>query len=187
MSDSPHVLLVDRARVLVLSGPVCAGKTTLSHALVAAGMTRLSTRNLLLAVAGDKARDRSTLQWLGERLDREQGGRWIVDGLRRVASRGDHVVVDAIRTADQLSELRGVADVVHCHLCAPRSVLERRHGERHDQDPAFEPQSYERILESETERRVVELGRDADIMLNTEHFPSPAVAAAVAALLGLSA
>jgi adenylosuccinate synthase len=187
MSDSPHVLPADCARALVLSGPVCAGKTTLAHALVAAGMKRLSTRDLLLAVTGDEARDRSTLQRVGERLDREQGGRWVVDALRRVASPGDQVVVDAIRTADQLSELRGVTNVVHCHLWAPRSVLERRQTERHAQDPAFEPQGYERNLESETERRVVELARDADVVINTEHFPPSAVAAAVAALLGLPA
>lgn len=187
MSDSTEVLPADCTRGLVLSGPVCAGKTTLAHALVASGMTRLSTRELLLTLAGDEVHNRSSLQRLGERLDREQGGRWVVDALRRLASPGDHIVVDAIRTVDQLSELRGVARVVHCHLWAPRLVLERRQIERHEQDPAFEPQSYARILESGTERRVVELGRDADIVINTEHFPPPAVAAAVAALLGLSA
>ena len=186
MSNSPYVRPADHACVLVLSGPVCAGKTTLAHVLVGAGMTRFSTRDLLLAVTDDEARDRLTLQWLGERLDREHGGRWVVDALRRVASPGHHVVVDSIRTADQLSALRGVADVVHCHLWAPRSVLERRQTERHEQDPAFEPQSYERILASETERRVMKLARDADIVVNTKHFSPPAVAAAVSALLGLS-
>ena len=67
--------------IVVLSGAVATGKTTLADELEQRfGAQRIGSHELLLARLGQgERRDRSALQTLGERLDRESGGRWLAD------------------------------------------------------------------------------------------------------------
>jgi hypothetical protein len=105
----------DLSTTIVLSGRVCAGKTSLASALEAFGFECLSTRSLLLTLASRGAdRNRSDLRRVGERLDSELGGRWVADAVAGIARSMQPVVVDAIRTIEQravVSTLSGRA----CH------------------------------------------------------------------------
>ena len=70
-------------RILLLSGPVCSGKSTLADALVQKyGFTRFQTRSLLATLLNVK-KERRALQRAGEALDKRTGGRWVGDALGR--------------------------------------------------------------------------------------------------------
>ena len=73
--------------VIVLSGPVCAGKTSLARALHKFGFRSVSTRALLLTFAPQDGLGRLELQHVGEQLDAERGGDWVCGGGGARASR----------------------------------------------------------------------------------------------------
>ena len=95
--------------VVVLSGPIAAGKTTLAWQLRDAyGAVVFGTRQLLLAHLGPGA-GRANLQRLGETLDRETSGMWVADALNvELVQRGDVpiIVVDACRVREQVDAIR---------------------------------------------------------------------------------
>src|SRR5258708_24705210 len=98
-------------RVIVLSGPVCAGKSTLANALASRhGFYVLATKALIREVAGADL-DRGALQKAGEDLDRKTAGAWVGDALARYAEKLDEnteVVVESVRLIAQVDSLRSV-------------------------------------------------------------------------------
>jgi adenylosuccinate synthase len=120
--------------IVVLSGPVSSGKSTLAERLADRyGAVHLRTRELMAAHAharGDALpMDRAALQRYGERLDVQTKGRWVVDGLAPTINRlgrSGLFIIDAIRIPAQLEALRDAfgRDVVHVHLRAPLEVLD---------------------------------------------------------------
>ena len=69
-------------RVIALSGPVAAGKSTLASALeVEYGADRLRTQRLLRSIAEQRGTSlpstRGALQDFGDALDQESGGAWL--------------------------------------------------------------------------------------------------------------
>lgn len=153
-------------RVIVLSGGVASGKSTLARAL--AGRTDavvVSTRNMLqgLRHAGE---GRTELQAYGNALDRETLGGWVCDGVEE-ALRGScrPVVVDAARNSLQIDRLRErwPGAVVHVHLVAFRADLERRHAMR---DRSREPVSYADVKADATEAAVDDLAAVADLVVD---------------------
>ena len=97
-------------RIIVLSGPIGAGKSTL-----AAGLARhhrvdhVSTRQLIQQAMPDVGDDRMALQRAGERLDRRTGGRWLVDetSILTARLREDAILaIDSVRTASQIDMFR---------------------------------------------------------------------------------
>src|ERR1700722_3248475 len=108
--------------VVVLSGPIASGKTTLAADLARlVSASHVSTSGLISASAG-RPLGRDELQRLGSGADR-LGADWIIDAVRQVADRlptGGVIVVDAARTIAQVRRLRVAAAsvwrVVHVHL-----------------------------------------------------------------------
>jgi adenylosuccinate synthase len=179
-------------RVLVISGPIGAGKSTLAQGLVERhGAHRVSSRELLLARLGARSGDRRSLQEAGAALDRETGGSWLADIVKDVLLRQEGpprpLVVDSVRVPSQVEALRRAlgSRVMHVHLSAPEQELAARYERRRSRAGAdSERASFEEARADTTERGVEALADLADLMLNTQRHSSEAVLVQVASLLG---
>lgn len=175
---------------VALSGPVCAGKTTLAWNLAKdVGARPLTTRVLLAARAGRDADDldRRRLQSLGESLDRAEGGHWVASALRSLLATdptGGVAVIDAVRTNDQAQAVAQLVPTLRVHLTAPLAVLMARYEERRSQQPAIELSSFQEVRENATESAIEALARDADLVIDTARHSPDAVRDAVIARLG---
>ncbi len=123
--------------VLVLSGQVGTGKSTLARRLISRYQGhRISTHELLSERLGDSAiEERGALQEAGERLDRRTKGTWVRDAVQRridALPQDALVIIDAVRIKPQLDALREAygRQLVHLHLGAPLDVLEQRYVDR---------------------------------------------------------
>ena len=179
--------------VVVLSGPVSAGKTTLATRLDDRfGAIHLKTSVLLEELAeGRVALERGAMQRFGARLDTQTGGKWVAEDLvPRITNlpRDAVVVVDAARIAGQIDALRAglPRQVVHMHLTAPRDVLERRYTKR-PKTRFKERATYAEVLANATERRVSKLKNDADVVIDTGKSTRKDVEVRAASYLGLNA
>jgi dephospho-CoA kinase len=136
----------------VLTGPLCAGKTTLAEWLGGRGWTVVTARQVLTDLAGRHALDRGALVRLG---------RWLAE----VAAKARRpVVLDAARTRAQVREARRMLDeVLVVHLNAPTDVRRARFVARGSTaDPEA---SFEGLNSSPLEREAAELGVLADVVL----------------------
>ncbi len=131
---------MDLLKVVVISGQVAAGKSTLATGLADRyGGTRVSTKELLQQAAASRGdelpAERAALQAYGTRLDEETGGRWVSDAVSALISgagiagqaSADQVptlgsdaptglwVIDAVRIPGQIEALRSALgiDIVH--------------------------------------------------------------------------
>src|SRR5688572_22131137 len=122
--------------IIVLSGPISSGKTTLAELLAKRyKMKTVKTKTLLTKSLGDKKPlDRISLQRAGEKLDRKTNGRWVVDTFTPVFldSAGDTTfVIDSTRIPEQVESIRAAfPSVTHVHLTARPAILEQRYNGR---------------------------------------------------------
>ena len=175
-------------RIIVLSGPVASGKTSLGDDLMRHHeFAWLKTRELIRSQLG--ARDeRGSLQEAGEQMDRDTGGRWVADALGVLLDPlppDSVVLVDAVRTEAQIEAVRESfgACVTHVHLTAPAAILAERYRARkgHIQELA----SYQEVQANATEGRVDTLTQIADIVIDTHRNTRADVEVRVAGHLGL--
>ncbi|NNC16788.1 AAA family ATPase [Corallococcus exiguus] len=168
--------------VVVVSGPIGAGKTTLAQGLARRfGALHLHSKDFLRKHGGDGSR--RTRQELTVALDRETGGPWLADGV--LAALRDHgldaprlIIVDAASSEAQLDGLRGSPGlrVVHVHLETPEPEQARRDAE---------PDSFEAAWAHSAERAVHALASLAELVVDTAKTPPDAVLVRVASRLGL--
>ncbi len=164
------------AIVVALSGSVASGKTTLAQALSERWNGRVvSTREELENLAASrsvKLLTRRDFQEFGDLLDRESGGDWVA----RAAAGADLtavrlLIIDAVRIQAQVAALREVFGraLVHVHLVTTdRGELARRYSSRRDAGgPIVELASYDDLSANATEARIDDLGRHADVVLDT--------------------
>jgi adenylosuccinate synthase len=176
--------------IVLLSGSVAAGKSTLGNHLVNDfGATLVKTWQILTTIDPEVGRDRESLQEFGEKLDRDTQGRWVAEALGKTASElpGDAIiVVDSVRILDQIDWVRrGFGPrVFHVHLEALPQDLEKRYLGRRRKD-IQELQSYGHVLQNETERAVPDLRNKADIVISTTRSDEKDVLIRAASHLGL--
>ena len=176
--------------VVVISGPVAAGKTTLATGLVDRyGGTIVKTRETLRNLAareGVDLRDRRGLQEFGERLDRESNGRWVTEATRSASGDGALLVVDAARITAQVEDLRETYGrrLVHVHLTSSsKEELELRYRTR--PSTIDELPTYKAVTENPTEANIAELAATADAVLDTYKNTASDILIRCAAHLGL--
>jgi len=175
------------SRVIVLSGPVASGKTTLADILASRfGCEVFKTRELIATTLSTRS-ERLSLQRAGDKLDRTTGGRWVAEAVARAASRLSEnaiVIVDSARIKGQIDAIRDAfgARVVHVHLTASITELEDRYGSR--SGPLRELRSYEQVRRNRTERAIGSLADHADLVINAERSTQDDVFIRVASRLG---
>jgi adenylosuccinate synthase len=203
---------VDVLKVVVISGQVAAGKSTLAHGLAERyGGRRVSTKELLQHEAerrGDELpAERGALQDYGTKLDGETGGRWVADAVSALISgagiAGQEAtdlgsdlgsdepsglwVIDAVRIPAQIDTLRDALgiDIVHVHLHSTQEVLARRYADRGEASGIKELASYDEVTKDPTEQGVNALIADADVAIDTARSNVKDVLIRAAAALGL--
>jgi adenylosuccinate synthase len=156
--------------LILLSGAVCAGKTTLAVGLQQArGARVLATRTLIAAQATQTAEQlgRGRLQQLGDALDCSTGGGWVADAVQSLISLDHLTVVDAVRTPDQMTAIRRAAAALHVHLTASDSVLKERYVQRVSTQPAFEYPTFAALRQNPTEASIERLAYRANLVIDT--------------------
>ena len=203
---------METLKVVVISGQVGAGKSTLASGLAARyGGALISTKELLRFTAerngDDLPAERSALQAYGTKLDETTGGAWVADAVAaRISGAGiagqpvsdleptddgDQPgglwIVDAVRIKAQIDHLRAAfgVDVVHVHLHSTREVLAARYRDRGQASGIVELASYDEVAKDPTERGVVALEEDADVSIDTARSNEQDVLIRAAAALGL--
>lgn len=157
--------------IAILSGPIASGKTTLAQEMAEGGWLHLRTRELLekeAASAGTMGRH--ALQGFGAALDMQTQGRWILEYLEAACQQGGSVVVDSVRTIEQVEAIRGAkafrdAAILHIHLGARADTLECRYMSRGDAE------DYARAKRHPVEARVGDLSSVANLTVSTDWAP----------------
>ena len=160
-------------RVILLSGPVSSGKSTLARGLTQRyNMSICKTSELLQRrVKKELSRNRKVLQSEGDRLDRTTRGRWVIEALSaelREAPTTTAVIVDSVRRVEQIQAIREAFGpiVIHVHLTAPVEELTRRYRERRKfrMETHFD---YSEVRENKTEQQIETLAEVADVVIDT--------------------
>jgi adenylosuccinate synthase len=161
-------------RIILLSGPISSGKSTLAKGLAERySMHIFKTSEILTKrVRRDLAQDRKVLQTEGERLDKRTRGRWVLEELREWSNdlnAGSDVIIDSIRINEQIQAIREAYGpiVIHIHLTAPTDELEQRFNKRRQQGREKDFR-YSEVRENPTEKQVEDLAKVADIVINTK-------------------
>jgi adenylosuccinate synthase len=178
-------------QIVILSGHVCAGKSTLAVKLAAEfGFKHVKTWEFIKARGANLNLERATLQNYGELLDKKTGGSWIRDDLQKIERHADPnalIVIDSIRHPGQIKFLRKAYGrrIMHVHLTANIKELEHRYKERQKHKSTItELASYSDVLANATEGKVEELADTADVVINSDRCNEDDVVVRVASHLG---
>ena len=139
-------------RIVILSGAICAGKSTLARALQTRYEARvMKTRDLIQKARPRIQKTRRAFQRAEDTLDRQQGGMWVANGLVDCVAQAEGTtpsgmfVVNSARTVEQIRCVRNAfgINVHHIHLTAEPDELKRRYEERQTSEKGNIP--YEQV------------------------------------------
>jgi adenylate kinase family enzyme len=164
--------------IVLISGRVGAGKTTLSDGLRRQyNATVLKTKEVLKSLAVKRLKRelppaRKSLQEFGTQLDKDTKGRWVLTALNKHVADArvgeeDVVLVDAVRILEQIKAIRRVYQfaVRHVHLEASPKALTERYKTRGDAG-VKELSTYSEVGQDSTESRVASLRDSADFLVH---------------------
>lgn len=174
--------MAERKIIILLSGEIASGKTTLASKLEERfDFKILKTRDALKVLAKKKLKgeepDRSFLQKFGNDLDKKDNGKWVLDFFQNDFgfSFDEHAffLVDSVRILKQVEHFRKAYSfsVYHIHLIASANVLKERFLKRRDiseLSPTSALSKYKAIKQDSTEKQVKTLLDDADLTIDTE-------------------
>lgn len=156
--------------VVLLSGPISAGKSVLSENLAHRyGADHIRT-SALIAASASSGLSRADLQKVGS-ASAFQGGEWLVRAINERASvtSSDLIVVDSVRALEQVRACRqGLGTsrrIVHVHLMAQAGLLAERFARRvRAEDIGI---TWQQAMEAPQERAALYLGEAADLLVDT--------------------
>jgi len=175
--------------IVLLSGAVSSGKTTLGTMLVQRfQFDLLKTKAILQGYFPDSADERKALQDHGAYLDQKTQGTWVRDEvLARInKTNPKYLLVDAVRIEKQVDAIRKAYGprVFHIHLDAPTNVLADRYKKR--KTAGFKELSgYKDVERNRIEKRISRLAEIADVVIKTDRSTKEDVLVRAASHLGL--
>lgn len=189
----------DRKIILVLSGEICTGKTTLCSELVNEfNFKHCKTRDGLRLLAEKKLKGKSPgrdfYQKLGHDLDVKNGGKWVLDYFQLLFAKdfaeNKHFIIDSVRILEQIKHIRDAYSyaVCHVHLEASAKSLEERfykRGEISILPEKEQKEKYGQYKADVTEQKVHELREEADLVIDTDRCNVKDVFIRVASFLKL--
>jgi len=189
----------DRKVIVVLSGEICTGKSTLANRLEKAfGFKQCKTKEGLYYLGEKKLKgqipDRDFFQKHGEYLDTNGGGKWVLDYFQHLFQKDfdkhNLYVIDSARILKQITHIREAYSyfVFHIHLDASPESLEKRfyeRGEIKELQPEKQKEKYERYKADKTEKKVNSLRSEADLVLVTDKCTEDDVFVRVASFFNL--
>lgn len=158
-------------KIIVISGPVSSGKTSLADYFTTGFDAHLIKTRDLLVKQGIRSNDRISLQKEGDKLDKKTNGKWVIGGLTDEVNKFKKptiFVVDSVRIMEQVNHIRrafGSGHVVHVHLKAPLDILENRYNLKYKGKKDVPP--YATVRKNVTEMKIVELEKYADVVIDT--------------------
>ena len=174
--------------LIALSGPMTAGKSTLAKELhSSAGALIITTHGPLYARVRTKNPTRRELQDAGVSLDRETGGRWVLDHCRRELDKNPETtlaVLDCVRNETQLQHIRAEwpGPLLHLHLTASPETLAARYLKRGDPSPMSQSQGHP------AEQGIAQLGERAPLAISASQVrPAQAARTALTAMAVMKA
>ena len=179
--------------ILLLSGPLAVGKSSVADVLVAdCSFTRLRTGTYLVELARKHGKPitRSTLQKIGDDLDEETDFRWPIERVAMptltAAPTGGSWLLDSVRKPRQVQHFReqyGDA-VIHAHLIAEENVLEDRYERRRASGGDYSQDvSYQIAIQHPNELAARSLGSIADFTLDLTSTTAADIATRIVASL----
>ena len=176
--------------IVLLSGAVSSGKTTLGTMLVKRFQFELiKTKKVLQDYFPDSSNERGALQHHGVYLDRKTQGTWVrdevIDRVRKSNPR--YILVDAVRIEKQVDAIRKAYGprVFHIHLDAPTDVLSDRYSNRKRVAHFKEFSGYKDVIRNRTEKGISRLAEIADVVIRTDRCTEQDVLVRAASHLGL--
>lgn len=184
------MMSTSRQVILLVSGPLAVGKTSVREMLIAKhGYAAIQSSSYLreLAIAKGIALERKNLQVLGDSLDIETQFSWVVSkvALPQVQAKPEQElwIFDSVRKPEQVSLFRGQfgASVRHVHFICPESILKNRYESRVRTEDAV---SYEDAINHPNERSSRSLSQIADRVISLEKLSSEDAAQLLASWVG---
>lgn len=181
-------------RIVLVSGHLCTGKSELAAGLEAEfGFRVIKSSHILREIAVSRALklDRISLQQLGDDMDAETKGAWLYERVLELAKQDDAVkkiIVDNVRTREQLEHFRISGEVVasHVHLyILDKDEPPRRWKQRIERSGMDEPGLYPDADLMKDELDIRSFKEDADVRIETSQSDTSDTLVRVAARLGL--
>jgi len=181
MKHSRQGFVINVKRLLLLSGPMASGKTSVSAVLQEHfGFFSISSSYFLRTqlVGQGVVPDRHKLQELGDSLDRSTDFSWVIDSVARPAINArpdvDNWLLDSVRKSRQVELFKHhyAGAVMHIHIDAPESVLQQRYAERSPNHLA----EYQANVRHPNELSARSLGSMADKVFDTGALTAPEIA-----------
>jgi adenylosuccinate synthase len=171
--------------IIAISGPVAVGKSVLADELIKRFRThRISTRQILIDRGIEN--ERGALIDAGNRLDAETDGAWVRDGVQPYLAANEDkqvILVDAVRTAQQIGHLRETYGerFFHVHVTAPLEIIRERYKAR--AATTDQKRNYDEVMADPTERGVWALdGIASRVVENHRCDPASLLSRALAGL-----
>lgn len=115
--------------MVLLSGPIASGKTTLAAMLARdRGYQHVRVRRIIESLSGGSSLSRANLQAVGLALEEATEGKWLGEALVTSSVLAGPVVIDAVRTLEQLTDLRArtLSSSIAVHVTARLEVRRAR-------------------------------------------------------------
>ncbi len=178
--------------LLVISGGLASGKSTLSQSLAEQlDCEVIRTSDLILKLEPNTPKTREGMQKAGNKLDRKTDHSWVADEIASIIFDTDNVsnlfVLDGVRKPKQMEVLQGAIGhryVRHIHLdVSTQEQAKRFEVANRDKDKSI---SFQKAIADASEKQLKELAQLSDVLINTDRYTADGVFAHVGARLSLS-